>query len=178
MSVLIVRCSLNSKSRSDAMALKMETELKNRDIEVNVVNLKEVDLPFCDGGPCYENSEVHAQATLAENSSVIIMAMPIYMFDVNAAAKNWIELVGRSLTDKTMGFLCAAGGQGSYMSVMSFANSLMLDFRCLIIPRFVYATYPDFEEVEPGKLKLTSGKAIERITELANEAVRFSKINS
>jgi FMN reductase len=26
------------------------------------------------------------------------------------------------------------------MSLMPFANSLMLDFRCLILPRFVYAT--------------------------------------
>jgi hypothetical protein len=31
------------------------------------------------------------------------------------------------------------------MSVMSFANSLMLDFRCWIVPRFVYATGGDFE---------------------------------
>jgi FMN reductase len=29
---------------------------------------------------------------------------------------------------------------------MSLANSLMLDFRCLIIPRFVYATRNDFNE--------------------------------
>ena len=39
-----------------------------------------------------------------------------------------------------MGFLCTAGGAGSYMSVMSFANSLMLDFRCWIVPRFLYLT--------------------------------------
>jgi FMN reductase len=30
------------------------------------------------------------------------------------------------------------------MSIMSLANSLMLDFRCLIIPRFVYAKGEDF----------------------------------
>jgi FMN reductase len=29
---------------------------------------------------------------------------------------------------------------------MSLANSLMLDFRCLIIPRFVYATRNDFSD--------------------------------
>jgi FMN reductase len=38
--------------------------------------------------------------------------------------------------NKVVGFLCAAGGKSSYMSVMRLANSLMLDFRCLIIPHF------------------------------------------
>jgi FMN reductase len=47
-----------------------------------------------------------------------------------------------------VGFLCAAGGASSYMSVMSLADSLMLDFRCLIIPRFVYATRNDFSDAK------------------------------
>ena len=41
--------------------------------------------------------------------------------------------------------MLAAGGQGSYMSAMGLANSLMLDFRCLIVPRFIYATGESFE---------------------------------
>ena len=55
-------------------------------------------------------------------------------------------MTGRAWTGKVVGFLCAAGGRGSYMSVMSLANSLMLDFRCLIVPRFVYATGEDFND--------------------------------
>jgi hypothetical protein len=35
--------------------------------------------------------------------------------------------------------------------VMSMANSLMLDFRCLIIPRFVYATRNDFDDQAPAE---------------------------
>ena len=41
--------------------------------------------------------------------------------------------------------MLAAGGAGSYMSAMGLANSLMLDFRCHIVPRFVYATGESFE---------------------------------
>jgi NAD(P)H-dependent FMN reductase len=47
--------------------------------------------------------------------------------------------------DKIVGFLCAAGGEASYMSVMAYANSLMLDFRCVIIPRVVFATSEAFD---------------------------------
>ena len=70
----------------------------------------------------------------------MIVAAPVYNYDVSASAKNMIELTGNAWEDKMVGFLCAAGGMSSYMSVMAYANSLMLDFRCVIIPRFVYAT--------------------------------------
>ena len=50
----------------------------------------------------------------------------------------------------------------SYMSIMCFANSLMLDFRCLIIPRIVYATSQDFTDGD-----LSSALVRERVRELA-----------
>src|SRR5258708_22156636 len=75
----------------------------------------------------------------------ILIAARVYNYDVAAAAKNMIELTGSVWEDKIVGFLCAAGGDGSYMSVMAYANSLMLDFRCVIIPRFVFATGDAFD---------------------------------
>ena len=103
-----------------------------------------------------------------QNAKGILFAVPIYNYDVNAAAKNLIELTGDAWTNKVVGFLCAAGGKGSYMSVMSLANSLMLDFRCLIIPRFVYSTGEDFEEGE-----ITDPNVRDRVSELAKELDRI-----
>ena len=73
------------------------------------------------------------------------------------------------LYDKVFGFLCAAGGRNSYMSVMSLANSLMLDFRCYIIPKFVYATKNDFNED-----KIVNSDTKSRIKELGSELIRVS----
>ena len=87
-----------------------------------------------------------------ESASHIIFAVPIHCYDVNAATKNIIELVGRSFTQKIVGFICAAGGANSYMSVMGMANHLMLDFRTVIVPRFVYTDYSSWEE--SGELKV------------------------
>jgi LysE type translocator len=49
------------------------------------------------------------------------------------------------LAAKIVGFVCAAGGKSSYMSVLPFANSLMLDFRAWVVPRYVYAVGADFD---------------------------------
>jgi hypothetical protein len=50
---------------------------------------------------------------------------------------------------ETVGIACATGSMVSYMSHMGLAASLMLDFRCVIVPRFVYATGDAFKD---GKL--------------------------
>jgi hypothetical protein len=58
---------------------------------------------------------------------------------------------------------------GSYMSVMAYANSLMLDFRCVILPRFVFATSEAFDGDN-----IIDKKVSGRIETLADELVRFT----
>ena len=109
------------------------------------VDLREYPLPLCDGEAAYSDPNVEKLSAKISAARVIVIATPIYNFDANAAVKNLVELTGSAWEDKIVGFACAAGGALSYMSVMGLANSLMLDFRCVIIPRFVYATGDDFE---------------------------------
>jgi hypothetical protein len=68
-----------------------------------------------------------------------------------------------------VGFACTAGGASSYMSIMALANSLMLDFRCVIVPRFVYATERDFT----GET-ISNPAVAERTAALARELARMS----
>jgi len=105
-----------------------------------------------------------------DKASGIIMAIPIYNFNVSSGAKNIVELGGKKLYDKNVGFLCAAGGKNSYMSVMGLANSLMIDYRCYIIPKFVFAIKKDFDETKVIDLDIK-----ERIDELGNEIIRITK---
>ena len=133
-------------------------------------DLQDNPLPMCDGDECYDLPEVLAFREKVKNADGIIMAIPVYNFNVSSGAKNIVELGGRMLYDKTFGFICAAGAKSSYMSVMSLANSLMIDFRCYIIPKFVYATKHDFENE-----KITNKDIEERIKELGKELIRVSK---
>ena len=133
-------------------------------------DLQDNPLPMCDGDECYDLPEVLTFREKVENADGIIMAIPVYNFNVSSGAKNIVELGGRMLYDKTFGFICAAGAKSSYMSVMSLANSLMIDFRCYIIPKFVYATKHDFENE-----KIINKDIEERIEELGNELIRVSK---
>ena len=53
---------------------------------------------------------------------------------------------------------------------MAYANSLMLDFRCVIIPRFAYAMGSAFDGDKPADAKI-----VQRIEQVAAELVRFTE---
>lgn len=162
MSYLVISSSLKGQSRSRAMARVAEDAIRRQAPAVQLLDLTEIDLPFCDAEACYADPKVRECNQLVEQASGIIVACPIYNYSVNAVLKNFIELTGQQWREKVIGFLCAAGGEGSYMSIMGLANSLMLDFRCLILPKFVYATGEAFRGDE-----LTDEDVQARIDELA-----------
>ena len=166
MTFLIISTSLRSGSRSQIMAKYLQENIN----DVELFDLQDNPLPMCDGDECYDLPEVIAFREKVERAEGIIMAIPVYNFNVSSGAKNIVELGGSKLYDKTFGFMCAAGGRNSYMSVMSLANSLMIDFRCYIVPKFVYATKHDFQDG-----KITNSEIKDRIEELGAELVRVSK---
>mgnify|MGYP001324856764 CR=1 FL=1 len=148
------------------MARYLKTSMKN----VKFFDLQDNPLPMCDGDACYDLPEVLDFREKINNAEGIILATPVYNFNVSSSAKNVVELGGRMLYDKIFGFICAAGTKNGYMAVMSLANSLMIDFRCYIIPKFVYATKHDFENG-----KITNSDIKKRIEELGEELIRVSR---
>ena len=166
MSYLVISTSLREGSRSKIMAKVLAESVKDSEF----FDLQNNPLPMCDGDKCYDLPEVIDFRKKIKKTKGIIIAIPIYKFNGISGAKNFIELGGKMLYDKVFGFICAAGGKSSYMSVMSFANSLMIDYRCIIIPKFVYALKNDFD----GN-KITSPEIKQRISELGKDLIRISE---
>lgn len=166
MSFLVVSASLNPESKSRLLARRAYDRLVSQKATSTWIDLREYPLPFCGAPEAWGDPNVEKLAGQISSAQGILLAAPIYNYDVNAALKNLIELTGKAWEDKTVGFLCAAGGNSSYMSIMSLANSLMLDFRTLIVPRFVYASGSAFEE---GKIVDT--EVLNRVDGLADKLV-------
>lgn len=138
MSLLIISCSLHHSSKSRKLAHIIRDHYAHETYKCQFVDLADIELPHCDGDQAFGHPNVLQMQKKVKEAEAIIMAVPIYNFSVSSVAKNLIELMGDTLQDKIFGFICSAGGQKSYMGVLHLANSLMLDFRCLIVPKFVY----------------------------------------
>lgn len=174
MTTLVISCSLHPQSRSFVLAQQAVSEFEALGESVTLVDLREYDLKLYDTEFHQTDVALGLRQTI-DDADTILVAVPIYNYDVNAAAKNLTELTGNAWKNKLVGFLCAAGGKSSFMSVMGFANSLMLDFRCLIIPRFVYAVGDDFADDRLPTMRVTSEKISERIKELVGTAVDLKR---
>ena len=162
-SVLVVSCSLRSTSRSHRLAQAAEAALRARGADAELIDLGEWDLPLCDGADSYDHPSVQPLSDKIASASAVLLSSPVYNYDVNAAAKNLVELTGSAWKEKPVRFLCAAGGPSSYMSPIGLASSL-------IIPRFVYATDQDFEA--DGGL---AGPMQARVERLAGAAVDLAR---
>ena len=167
---LVVSTSGNPDSNSRRMGRVAFKHLQKRKVDCDWVDISELNLPLCDADKCYLNPAAQNLNKAVETADGIMIAAPVYNYDVAASAKNMIELIGSSWEEKVVGFLCAAGGNSSYMAVMAYANSLMLDFRTVIIPRFVYATGDAFKGDE-----IIDKKVLTRVEQAADELIRFTK---
>jgi NAD(P)H-dependent FMN reductase len=167
--ILVISSSLHPDSRSRILARACIDQLESLGERSELFDLSQTVLPACDGASSYGDANVVALSKLITDADGILIAAPVYNFDVNAAAKNAVELSGKAWTGKVVGMMLAAGGHGSYMSAMGLANSLMLDFRCIIVPRFIYATGESFE----GN-RLADESIQERVNTLVSETLKLS----
>jgi FMN reductase len=168
--VVVVSASLNPASRSYRLAESAADALGRLGAKVTLIDLRKWDLPFCDGEATYSHPAVEKLTQVIQAAAAVLVAAPIYNYDLNAAAKNLVELTGDAWAEKPVGFLCSAGGKSSYMSPIGLANSLMFDFRSWIVPRFVYATRQDFDD-QGAPLPQIS----ERIEQLAKTALGLAR---
>ncbi len=166
--VLIISSSLREDSNSRALAREAERVLRAEGHAVEWLDLRDHPLPWCDAGEAYGHRNVAVVGDPLRRADAILVATPIYNYDANAVVKNLVELTGDAWENKAVGFLCAAGGMSSYMSIMALANSLMLDFRSVIVPRFVYALSEAFQGG-----KITDAEVSRRVAELARFTARL-----
>ncbi len=165
MHICIISSSLNPTSRSHLMAREAEACITELGHSFQTLKLADFDLPICDGGMAYQAPDVKKITAIIEASDGILLVTPVYNYDGNAAIKNVIELTGAVWADKPVALMCSAGGERSYMALMPLANSLMLDFRCVIVPRFVYAVESDFDKAKSTLVNPAINKRIKNVIE-------------
>ena len=169
MNYAVVSSSLHPDSRSRILARMASGLLQENGHAVDLIDAGDLELPVSDGHSAWKHHHSMDIQDRIGGADGIILAMGIHNYGSSATAKNIVELGARGWNDKVVGLLCAAGGVRGYMGVMHLANSLMLDFHSLIIPRIVYATADDFDGDE-----IASTEIAKRVGELVEQFVNVS----
>ncbi len=169
--IAVVSANLNPKSKTRILLQAVADRLQHYGGEVSWIGLDQEQLPLCDGYLCYQEPRVQELTAEIQSSDAIVLASPVYNYDFNAVAKNFLELTGSAWKGKPVAFVLTAGGPGSYMAPTSFANSLWLDYHCFLYPHFLYATGHDF-----AGDTIESENVLTRLENLSKGFVHFAKV--
>lgn len=141
---------------------------------VQVLDLKEMNLPFCDGGsdyPDYPDAEVLQTAVKAADA--LILSTPEYHGSVSGVIKNALDLMSfEQLSGKVTGFISVLGGQPN--------SNALNDMR--VIMRWVHAwSIPEQIAIGQawnafdGEGQLKDEKLSQRFDEFAKSLVENTK---
>ncbi len=166
MGFLIISASLNKESRSFILASAAKQIFQEKKEQVELIDLRNYHLPFCDAGPSFSHPEVLEIKQKIEQAAAIIVTAPVYNYDMNAALKNLYDLTGSAWQGKIVGLMAVGGGKSSYMAPMNFLNGLMLNARSFVIPKYVYVL-----ENEIIGASLHNREIENRIRELVDTAI-------
>jgi len=162
--------SLRSASYS-MMALALAAErVRTLGAEVQILDLREMTLPFCDGGKDYADfPDVSALRKTVTEADGLILATPEYHGSVSGVLKNALDLMGfTELGGKVTGLISVLGGQPN-SNALNEMRLIMRWVHAWVIPEQIAIgqAWRAFDE----ESKLIDEKLAERLDEFAKSLV-------
>ncbi len=135
--ILIIKSSLKPDSLSAKLADNAIEMLKQeKDIAIEVLDLREVKLEFCDDRDLENYNEdmqkAYKQVGAADG---YLIAMPVYCYSMSGVLKNFLDICCEGMNKKPFGLLIASGGlRGTYSAAGDVSKVLMYEALALPIP--------------------------------------------
>lgn len=140
-------------------------------VEVEMLDLRGLDLQFCDGrDPAHYNEDTRKVIESVSQADLYLIGFPIFNGSLPAPLKNVFDLVPPSVfRHKVMGFVANGGTYQHYLVIENQVKPIAGYFRAFIAPSCVYAHTDHFN----SKNEITDGEVRERIRNLADELVKM-----
>lgn len=167
--ILIIQGSLSRQSKTAIVAEEAEKLLRGMFVEVSVLDLRSLDMEFCDGRSLKDyNVDTQNAYRMMESADGYIFGMPVYCWSVSGALKNFIDITAGAMENKTAGILCNAGSERSYLASSDLVKILSYESSVLTVHPIVCTCYEDFQDGN-----LTNPKAISKLQKMVNTLVKM-----
>lgn len=168
MNLLIVSTNLRPESRTLAVARQAADVAAAHGLAPQVFDMATDELPPCDGASCYADPRVIEATAQVASAAAVWFCSPVYNYQLNSAAKQFVELTNSAWPDKIVACVATAGGRSSFTAWLPLANSLLVDHHCHLVPRHVYLTPDSFE----ASVRVNAS-TLERMDDLAAQTARL-----
>lgn len=151
--ILLISFSLNPNSKSFQAVEEAHLYLKYKKVDVTLIDIRNYVLSYYDGTEeALEQPHTKKLVNIFNNAEKIIIATPVYNYDVNAVFKNFIDILSavRSRSNffkkQVIGMIGAMGSKKSFVSLLPTLSNLQLSLGVYLIPKLVMCTPNDFHE--------------------------------
>jgi NAD(P)H-dependent FMN reductase len=166
--VVLIQGSLNKESRTAILIDHAAEEMKRAGLEAVHLDLRNIQMEFCDGRPLKEYHLEMQQAYQAiEKADAFVIGMPVYCYSVSGPLKNFIDITSGAMEKKIAGILCNAGGNQSYMASADLSKILAYESHVTTVQPIVFSSYEDYDD-----RTLTGAKVKSKIQELVDHLAR------
>jgi MsuE subfamily FMN reductase len=180
MHVLGINGSLQAGvSRSGAaLGVALEAAAKHRGVTVELLDLRDYALDFCDGrAPERYGEDTRRALARVAAADAYVVATPVYRASYTGALKNFFDVIPNDprgadpLRGKTVGLIATGGGRQHALVIEHQLRPLFGFFGARTAARGVYAVPEDFDaERAPGP------RLREELSALADEVVALASL--
>jgi FMN reductase len=166
--------SLRPKSYSQQALNLVAQRLKALGAEVEIIDLRMMKLPFCNGEDEYPDyPDVERLRNLVKQADALILATPEYHGSVSGVIKNALDLMSfEHLSDKVTGLISVLGGQ-SNSNALNDMRVIMRWVHAWVIPEQI-AIGQAWNAFDPEG-KLVDEKLSQRFEEFAQSLVENTR---
>ncbi len=167
--VVLIQGSLSPTSKTAIVLEKIKEQLLDRNVKVTILDLRDLNMEFCDGRPLRDyNDDIKAAHRLLSQADGYVIGMPVYMYSVSGPLKNFLDIVSGAMQDKFAGLVCMSGGVRSYLAAEDLINILSFEVNVTTVQPIVHAYGADFQNDE-----LSNPKVLEKIDAMIERLLKF-----
>lgn len=148
-----------------------EAKRLHPDIEVELLDLKQYNIEFCDGRkPSDYNEDTQKAIKLISSADAYIIGSPIFHGTFPGTLKNLLDLNAPEVfRRKVMGFIATGGNDQHYLALENQLKPIASYFKAYAATEYVFAHNKDFNKNN----EIISPELLENIRNLADEVCKL-----
>ncbi|MGG0240271.1 NADPH-dependent FMN reductase [Bacillus rhizoplanae] len=160
---------IGAKPRIVVEKVLEEAKRLHPEIEVELLDLKDYNVQFCDGrDQSTYNEDTKKVIDMVSSADFYIIGTPIFQGSLTGALKNLFDLIHpQALRHKVMGFIATGGTYQHYLVIENQLKPIAGYFRAYVAPGSVYAHTDHFNKQN----EIVDEEVLSRIADLAKEVV-------
>lgn len=164
---------IGAKPRIVVEKVLEEVKKNHPDIEVELLDLRDYDVQFCDGrNPSTYNEDTKKVIDIVSSADFYIIGTPIFNGSIPGPLKNLFDLINpNDFRNKVMGFVATGGTYQHYLVIENQLKPIAGFLRAYVAPGFVYANNDHFNQQN----ELVDPEVLNRVSALAEEVVFMQK---